>query len=535
MNHTSSTRSSNGDVFNDDALPPGTTLLGGAFELNEVLGRGGFGITYRATNRRRERDVAIKELFTFGCKRDRKNVVAEGENALLFQQARARFQEQARDLVPLRHSNIVRVYELFEENGTLYLVMELLRGQTLLEVVESRGALPESEAQDTIRKVGGALEAVHNLGLLHLDIKPENVWQISDNRLVLMDFDLVQKRPRGADFQTRPLGETFQSGTPGYAPLEQYSNVAPFSPATDIYALGATLFHLVVGKAPPSPLENLGEGAPPIPENLSINLRETLRCSLEPQPENRPQSVHEFLDLLDGRETQKTPPKATSSTRSPTRVLSSMPMVATTNAPQVVAQNASSPNVAPPATASRAPVSASGFVATSAVDEKLKSRVWRVAIDEKHLRDLQWPALCPCCGESCAVNSMSFFEIGRGARTWKVPHCEVCASHADGTRTAVFVTIWGMVGGTLVSFVGLAIKSLLLGPFGIVVYFSAASYGVLKTADADSRTKPECVDKKIAVSCLGNRFVNGSNVVVFEFRRPDYAEAFRQINNAIWG
>ena len=130
---------------------------------------------------------------------------------------------------------------------------------------------------------------------------------------------------------------------------------------------------------------------------------------------------------------------------------------------------------------------------------------------------------------------MSFFEIGRGARTWKVPHCETCASHADGTRTAVFVTFWGMVGGTLVSFVGLAMKSLLLGPFGIVVYFSAASYGVLKTADADSRTKPECVDKKIAVSYLGNRFVNGRNVVVFEFRRPDYAEAFRQINNAIWG
>lgn len=575
MQDASSTRNS----FNDDVLPPGTTLLGGAFELHEVLGRGGFGISYRATNRRRERDVAIKELFTLGCKRDHKNVVAEGENALLFQQARARFQEQARDLAPLRHSNIVRVYELIEENNTLYLIMELLRGQTLLRMVESCGALSESEALITIHKVGGALTAVHNLGLLHLDVKPENVWRTSDGRVILMDFDLVQKRPRGHDFQTRPLNETFRSGTPGYAPLEQYSNVAPFSPATDIYALGATLFHLVVGNAPPSPLESANDDAPMIPTSLSENVRETLRRALQPLPKNRPQNVRDFLDLLDGRAAESL--ARTSSTRSPTSVLtptnsnSNVTSSPNTNSPNTgsyassqnvlaqntaahnalmrgvtpqnaVAQNANPSNANPRNTTSRSTNSqnaahqnavfgASNAVAASAIDENLKGRVWRVAIEEIYLRDLKWPSLCPCCGQSCAVNSMNFFEIGKGARSWKVPHCAECAVHTDGTRTAVFVTIWGMVGGTLISIVGLAMKSLLMGPFGIVVYFSAASYGALKTADADSRTKRECADKKIAVSYLGARFKNGRNLVVFEFRRPDYAESFRQTNNAVWG
>ena len=546
MKETSSTRS---EIFSDD-LPPGTTLLGGAFELQEVLGRGGFGITYRATNRRLERDVAIKELFTFGCQRSRdfkrKNVVAEGENAVLFRQAQSRFREQARGLAPLRHTNIVRVYELIEENDTLYLVMELLRGQTLLEVVKTRGALPENEACLLIRKLGGALEAVHNLGLLHLDIKPENVWQTPDGRLVLMDFDLVQKRPRGEDLGTRPLGETFRSGTPGYAPLEQYSNVAPFSPATDIYALGATLFHLATGNAPPSPLENSGDDAPPIPQNLSENARETLSRALQPIPQNRPQSVREFLDLLDGRALETSAPTTTSSTRSPTKVLSQPPSVAVSNATQTSSSNSVAPNIAQNVAASNAAInsvasttsarapSGKGFVAASALDNHLKSRVWRVAIEESKLRDLQWPALCPCCGESCGVNTMDFYEIGKGSRSWKVPHCNVCAPHADAARTAVFVSIWGMVGGTLISFVGLAMRDLWMGPFGILVYFSTLTYGLLKTSVADSLTKPECVDKKIAVSCVGTHFKNGRNVVVFEFRRPDYAEAFRQVNNAIW-
>jgi hypothetical protein len=308
--------------------------------------------------------------------------------------------------------------------------------------------------------------------------------------------------------------------------------------------LGATLFHLVVGNAPPSPLENANDDAPLIPGSLSENVRETLRRALQPLPESRLQSVREFLDLLEGRAPEDV--THASCTRSRTRVLTpANPNAVTVNSANLP-QNSSSSNAAAPATGATATVPASpptsaspppvaGFVAASALDEKLKSRVWRVALDEVCLRDLKWPGLCPCCGQSCAVNSMSFFEIGKGGRSWKVPHCDECAVHTDGTRTAVFVTIWGMVGGTLISMVGLALKSLLMGPFGIVVYFSAASYGALKTADADSRTKRECVDKKIAVSFLGTRFINGRNIVVFEFRRPDYAEAFRQINNAVWG
>ena len=522
MNAPSSTRFST--PTNAQALPPDTTLQNGTFVLCEVLGRGGFGITYRARDVRQNREVAIKELFTSGCCRQENRVELVEENRRAgFESTRARFQEQARVLTQLRHPNIVRVSQFFQENATAYLVMELLVGQTLLDIVGERGALPEDEALDFLQPVSDALEAIHRLGLLHLDIKPENVVVTETGRVVLMDFDLIQKLHRDEELQTRPLDMPSHCGTPGYAPVEQYSIATRFSPATDIYALGATLHHLVTGRAPAPSLERAHHDELHFPTSCH-DVRTAIEKSLQIAVEKRPQNVRAFRELLHSSLADTTFVQAVSVDTA--RVARAT--TATTTANNFAAAPVSSPtsaaNVSIPPTAQNASFAASSSTQSSSQDANL---VWRVRVEGAGIQSLQWPTTCPCCGELAD----DLLEIGRGARTWRVPHCSICAFHADASRTASFVGAWGLVGGLLIALIGFLIRDLFLGPVGMLIYFSAMGYGGLKSISADSLRKPECVEKKASLHCreAGNRHL------VFEFHRRDYADEFRQLNGAFWG
>lgn len=254
-------------------LPLGTKLQNGNFTVGKVVGQGGFGITYHGSDTQLNRHVAIKEFFPLGCTRIGASVQPQGAfDTTSYGNAKAKFLGEARTLAQFRHSGIVHIYTFFEENKTAYLVMEFLKGQTLSQLVETRGALPEKEAVEIIEKVAAATEKLHKSSVLHRDIKPDNVIVCDDGRVVLIDFGLTKKVEEAVGSSTRQLSSTAAFGSDGFAPPEQYLKSGIVGTYTDVYALGATLYFLLTGKVPPSAIERLaGEELTP-PEDFNSDV-----------------------------------------------------------------------------------------------------------------------------------------------------------------------------------------------------------------------------------------------------------------------
>ena len=282
-------------------LQPGTMLRGDTYRIVRFIAAGGFGCTYEAEHVLLEKRVAIKEFFMQDyCNReDYTNRVTVGTKSMheLVDKYKRKFIGEAKALSGLNHEGIVRVSDVFEENGTAYFVMDYVDGQSLAGLCKN-GPLPEKHALFYIRQVCEALAYVHDHNRLHLDIKPGNIMVKSDGRTVLIDF--------GASKQYEPTtGENNSSMpglTPGYAPLEQtQGDVRQFFPATDIYALGATLYCLLTGRAPQSPANRLNdeEDDLALPANISAATRHAVERALEIRKKDRPQSVREFMALLD--------------------------------------------------------------------------------------------------------------------------------------------------------------------------------------------------------------------------------------------
>ena len=280
-----------------------TLLQGGKYRIVRVLGQGGFGITYLAEHTMLDKLVAIKEFFPKDfCDRDENTshlTIGTKNSADIVAMLKAKFIKEARNISKLRHPNIITIHDIFQENDTAYYVMEFIEGASLSEIIKSEGTLSESEALGYIRKVADAVGYMHSLTMNHLDLKPANIMiRQDDGEPILIDFGLSkQYDASGGQTSTTPVGISH-----GYAPIEQYrpGGVATFTPQTDIYALGATLYALLTGATPPHYSDILEVGLPELPSSVSMETASAIEKAMEIKKINRPESVKEFLMLLPG-------------------------------------------------------------------------------------------------------------------------------------------------------------------------------------------------------------------------------------------
>ncbi len=295
-------------------LKVGSTLQGDKYRIEKVLGQGGFGITYLAYQELLDRKVCIKEFFFKEyCERDEAtSQVSLGTtaNKEMVERFMAKFVKEARTISQMEHPNIIRIFDVFKENNTAYYVMEYIEGDSLADMVNRRGCIPEEEALCYIRCVADALDYVHQKHINHLDVKPGNILvRNSDKRVLLIDFGLSkQYDASGNQTSTTPVGISH-----GYAPIEQYkqNGVQEFSPQTDIYALGATLYKLLSGNTPPQPSDIINDGLPELPIYISENVRNAVKHAMQIRKADRPQEMKTFVKLLLAQEQPSCKPIAT--------------------------------------------------------------------------------------------------------------------------------------------------------------------------------------------------------------------------------
>jgi serine/threonine protein kinase len=277
---------------NAGRLATGTKLRGGLYSIGRVIGEGGFGITYMGANVRRGERVAIKEFFPSGATRVGGVLLPpRGVSAAEFAAERVKCLEEAQRLGRFKHSGIVGVSDAFEENGTVYLVMEYLHGATLEETVRVNGSLEASRVARIAAQLLEALERVHMQGLLHRDIKPDNVM-LCGERAVLIDFGAAR------EFQSQHSQRHSLILTPGYAPLEQYGSQVKRSASSDLYALAGTLYFALTARVPPDALQRIHgaklEGLAARAMAAAPGLCETIIAGLNVRIEERPQSAREM-------------------------------------------------------------------------------------------------------------------------------------------------------------------------------------------------------------------------------------------------
>lgn len=284
-------------------LKKGTLLQGGKYKIEKVLGQGGFGITYLATQINLNRNVAIKEFFMkdMCCREEDTNQVYYISSDRNFvDNFKNKFIKEAQTISSLNHRNIIRIHDTFEENGTAYYAMEYIDGCSISDILKQQGKLQEDVAIQYIKEVAEALNYIHSKHINHLDIKPSNIMvRQVDNSVVLIDFGVAKQYDLLTDEGTTstPVGVSH-----GYSPLEQYSDggVQNFSPQSDIYALGATLYTMVVGEKPPHAVSISQNGSPTIPNTISPNIRNAITAAMKLKRSERPQSVSSFVNILNG-------------------------------------------------------------------------------------------------------------------------------------------------------------------------------------------------------------------------------------------
>ena len=289
-------------------LQPNTTLQGGKYRIDRVLGQGGFGITYLAEEVSTHKRVAVKELFIAnqGQALNGRNgnivTVTNVSNQVVFDKHREKFKKEASRLATLRHKNLVRVFEWFEENGTVYYAMDFIEGQSLRDKLNREGALSESLVMNYFQQLLSALQVVHEKNIWHLDIKPENIMVDRNNHIYLIDFGASKHIEQSNGTLTT---SSMLVGSPGYYPPEQSTETMKNIGAwTDIYALGATLYNLLTCRNPPTfdVIISEGRNAFLFPSSISSQTQDLIVQMMKVNRNERPQSVSQIIAIFDKEE-----------------------------------------------------------------------------------------------------------------------------------------------------------------------------------------------------------------------------------------
>ncbi len=293
-------------AFHKSSLRSGYRLA--EYTIESVLGHGGFGITYLAHDTALGAQVAIKEYLPHEiANRENKTQVLPnpGRDAVRdYQTGLKNFVKEARALARFKHPNIVRVLRFLEANGTAYMVMEYEEGQSLADYLRRNGPrLDEPALLRIFIPILNGLNAVHEAEMLHLDIKPENIYLRKDGSPILIDFGSA--RQGSAHIHKVAL-------THGYAPMEQYPDKGTPGPSTDVYAIGASMYRCVTGKKPDDSLDRyeailkyqvdpLTPAAKAGGNSYQRNILECIDWAMQVYARDRPQSAREFQDALMGK------------------------------------------------------------------------------------------------------------------------------------------------------------------------------------------------------------------------------------------
>ena len=280
-------------------LPCGT-VLNGKFIIGRTLGQGGFGITYIGYDLNLEIPVCIKEYYPEGsamrsATQSRMVYWGTSENAQSMKESRKSFVKEAQKAVKLRDlSHVVTVWDVFYENETAYIVMDYIEGETLKSrLVRTQKTLSEKECVELLTPVMEDLEKAHERGIIHRDIKPDNIMLTSDEKPMLLDMGAAKDLGKSG-------GSTRSSSTvvsQGFSPLEQYREKGDIGAWTDVYAMSATIYYCVTGKVPDAAIDRI------IDDNVSFSaftpaFAAVLRKGLIIRPENRIQTMDELLGEL---------------------------------------------------------------------------------------------------------------------------------------------------------------------------------------------------------------------------------------------
>ncbi len=297
------------DQEHRNALPIGHEFEG--YRIEGVLGVGGFGITYLATEQTLGRKVALKEYLPVGlAMRATEDMsvrpISHGDIKDYYW-GLERFRQEAETLVNFHHPNIVAVHRFFESNGTAYLVMQFVQGQSLDQILTRQRVLAEADVIRFLLPILDGLEEVHRVGFLHRDVKPANIYLRTDGTPILLDFSAARQA------LTRNSATLTAIVSDGYAPYEQYGSGGQLGPWTDIYGLGAVLYRCITGQRPtqaPDRLSAIINGQrDPLPPAAVVGhgrynpaLLYAIDHAMRVFEKDRPQAVAALRNLVRGAE-----------------------------------------------------------------------------------------------------------------------------------------------------------------------------------------------------------------------------------------